>query len=477
MPGRFLNFFAPVCRLMPEVKAPERRVGFNEKLAWTGLVLVIYLIMTEIPIYGAVPKGYSDPYYYLRVIFASNRGSLMELGIQPIVTAAMVIQLLAGGGIIGVDYTDPNDRSLMSGVTKFFSILMTSLIAIAYIAGGVYGRDLALDTALIIFLQLFLAGMVLILLDELLQKGWGIGSGISLFIAAGVAQKIVWNTASPLPFPATEEAGKATGALIAYVQSLFNGESPLVAFVYRPRPDAPTMLALTATVIVFLVVIYFEVLKVELPISSAKYRGFRGRYPVKFLYVSNIPVILVSALLMDIYFVAQIVWSGFNMDNSNFWLNLLGTFDASTNEPTGGLAMYVTPPRNPYQLIADPLRGIVYVAVMIVLCVFFAVIWIGVGGLGPDQVAQQIVDSGMQIPGFRRSVGPIENVLERYIPTVTVLGAIVVGIIASLSDFFGVFGSGIGILLTVDILYQLYETIAKEQLIDTYPFIRRLMGT
>ncbi len=476
MPGRFLNFFRPIGLVMPEVKAPTRRVSFNERLIWTGLVLVVYLIMTEIPLYGAVPTGVSDPFYYLRVIFASNRGSLMELGIQPIVTAGMIIQLLGGSGLIQVDQSNPEDRALMSGVTKFFSLIMTSFIAIAYLLSGAYGTDLTLDTSLLIFIQLFFAGIVLMLLDELLQKGWGFGSGISLFIAAGVAQKILWNTLSPLPFPAEEEMGKSTGALIAYIQSLFNGENPLNAFFYRARLDAPTMLGLLSTAVLFLVVIYFQVLKVDLPVSYARYRGFRGRYPVKFLYVSNIPVILVSALLMDISFVGQIIWSRFNSDNSHFLLNLLATYDPVTNEATGGLVKYVIGPRNFTQFLADPLRGLIYAGLMIGLCVIFAVIWVGIGGLGPKDVAEKIVNSGMQIPGFRRSVKPIQSVLERYIPSVTVLGAITVGAIASISDFFGVFGSGMGILLTVGILYQLYETIAGEQLAEMYPFIRRLIG-
>ena len=476
MPGRFLSVFRPVSLIMPEVSAPSRRVSFNERLVWTGLVLVVYLVMTEIPLYGAVSVGSSDPFYYLRVIFASNRGSLMELGIQPIVTAGMIVQLLAGSGLIQADYANAEDRALLSGVTKFFSLIMTSFIAIAYLLAGAYGQDLPLDTSFLIFLQLFFAGIILMLLDELLQKGWGFGSGISLFIAAGVAQKIVWSTLSPLPFPAEEEAGKSTGALIAYVQSLVSGENPLAAFVYRARSDAPTMLGLVSTVILFLVVIYFQVLKVDIPVSYALHRGFRGRYPVKFLYVSNIPVILVSSLLMDISFIGQIIWSRFNPDNANFLLNLLATFDPATNQPTGGLVKYVTGPRNFTQFLADPLRGLIYAGLMTGLCVIFAVVWVGIGGLGPKEVAQQIVDSGMQIPGFRRSIRPIQSVLERYIPAVTVLGAITVGVIASISDFFGVFGSGMGILLTVGILYQLYESIAGEQFAEMYPFVRRLIG-
>ena len=474
MPGRFLNTFRPISRLMPEVKAPERRVSFREKILWTAIVLVVYLVMSEIPIYGAVVSGTQDPYFYLRVIFASNRGSLMELGIQPIVTAGMIIQLLVGAGMIGVDQSNPDDRSLLSGVTKFFSILMTTFLIIAYISGGAYGRDLSFEKSLIIFTQLFVAGVVLILLDELLQKGWGLGSGISLFIATGVSQKIIWNMFFPL---SVEADGKAWGALIAYFQSLLNRENPLTAFVYRSRPDAPTMLGLVATIIVFVIVIYFETLKVEIPISYAKYKGFRSRYPVKLLYVSNIPVILVSSLFMDIYFVSQIIWSRFNPDSSNFWLNLLGTFNPATNEPAGGLAYYITSPRYFTQFTAEPLRGIIYGGLTIILCILFSVIWVEVGGVGPSTVAKQLVDAGMQIPGYRRSIKPIQEVLERYIPAVTVLGAIAVGVIASFSDFFGVFGTGMGILLTVGVLNQFYQIIAQEQLTEMYPIMRRLFGS
>jgi len=190
MPGRFLNVFKPIAVLMPEVKAPERKVGFGEKLFWTAIVLVIYLIMTEIPIYGIELSGTSDPLLYLRVLFASNRGTLMELGIQPIVTAGLILQLLAGSGIINVDFSNQEDRAVFTSITKFFSILMTIFLASAYLFGGVYG-PIGLESSLYIFIQLIAAGLVVMLLDELLQKGWGLGSGISLFILAGVAQKIL----------------------------------------------------------------------------------------------------------------------------------------------------------------------------------------------------------------------------------------------------------------------------------------------
>jgi preprotein translocase subunit SecY len=349
-------------------------------------------------------------------------------------------------------------------------MIMTSFLALAYILSGSYGT-ISPTLQIAIFFQLFMAGIVIILLDELLQKGWGFGSGMSLFIAAGVAQKILWNLLCPLVI---EEDGTVIGSVFAYVQYLLAGKNPLHSFIYRSDPSLPTMLGLVATIVVFMIVISLESLKIDIPISYAKFRGFGGRYPIKFLYISNIPVILVSALFMDIYFVAQIIWSRFNVDGSNPWLSWLGVFE--NNQPTGGLAMYVTSPRNFQQFLADPIRALVYAGLMIGLCAIFALVWLEVGGMDPRSVAQQLVDSGMQIPGFRRSVKPIQNILERYIPTVTILGAITVGAVASFSDFFGVYGTGMGILLAVGVLHQLYQAIAKEQVLEMFPLMGRLFG-
>src|SRR5665647_3511886 len=196
MPGRFLSLFKPIGRVLPEIKKPERKVSFNEKLFWTALVLIIFLVMTEIPLYG-VAKSASDNFGQLRVIFASNRGTLMELGIGPIVTAGLILQLLAGSNIIECDMSNSEDRGLFTSASKVFSVLLTGIQAAAYIISGMYGPDLSGPVIIVIFLQLIAAGIIVMLMDELVQKGWGLGSGISLFIMAGVAQTILWDTFSP----------------------------------------------------------------------------------------------------------------------------------------------------------------------------------------------------------------------------------------------------------------------------------------
>lgn len=481
MAGRFLRLFKPLSRFMPEVSSPERGVRFNEKLFWTGIALALYLIMAEIPLYGMGAPGGIE-FNPIQVIFASNQNSLMALGIGPIVTAGLILQLLAGSGIIGFEASNPDDRGLFTSASKFFSIVMTGIQASAYLLGGFFGPGVEPGIGIIIFIELMIAGLIVMLLDEMIQKGWGIGSGISLFIVAGVAKSIVWDSISTW---GPMQDGKYYGALVAYAQTALNRESLLSNFFIRSGldevgelqrfPYLPTMLGFVATIAVFIIVIYAEGVRVELPVSYASYRGFRGRYPIKLLYVSNLPVIFASALFANVYFISQLLWSKFE---GNFWVGLLGTYIAEEGQyvATGGLAYYMMPPRNLYAVMNSPLQATVYAVIMVAFCIVFSLTWLEVGGLDPRTVAGQLVSAGMQIPGFRRSEKAVEMILKRYIPAVTILGGAVVGLIAAVANFFGVFGSGMGVLLSVGILYQYYQLLMQERIVDMYPAMRHILG-
>ncbi len=471
MPGRFLSLFKPIGRVLPEIKKPERKVSFNEKIFWTALVLIIFLVMTEIPLFG-IEKAASDSFGQLRVIFASNRGTLMELGIGPIVTAGLILQLLAGSSIIKCDMSNSEDRGLFTSASKVFSIVLTGIQAGAYILSGMYGTTLAGPTIIVIFLQLLFAGIIVMLMDELVQKGWGLGSGISLFIMAGVAQNVLWSTFSP-------PTGLFVGSLSAYL----GGSQTLVQWSFGSASGVyPSLLGFFATIAVFLIVIYLQGVRIELPMSYAGYKGFRSRYPIKLLYVSNLPVIFASALFANVYFFSQLLWSQFGRPapGTNLFFQFIGdySYNATSGAVTnvGGLAYYVTAPRNIQTVIAAPVQAFAYLGVIIIFCAVFSLIWLEVGGLGPSKVAQQLMDSGMQIPGYRRSGRPIEAILKRYIPVVTVLGGIIVGLVAGVSDFFGAFGSGTGILLSVGIIYQYYELLMRERAAEMFPAFRRILG-
>ncbi|MCS7136439.1 MAG: preprotein translocase subunit SecY [Nitrososphaerota archaeon] len=467
------KFIESISRFMPEVAKPTRRVSLAEKLVWTTLAMLIYLIMGEVYLYGVPRTQITEHIFILHVVFAQKTGTLTTLGIGPIVTAGILLQLLVGAEIIKLNLTKPEDRALFTSLSKILSLVVAAIQALAFSMGGMFGTITAVQVALI-FIQLMIATFVIMMLDELIQRGWGLGSGISLFIAVGVAQDIMIRLFSPM---IVSPDGLYQGVILATFQSLISGQgiSPVIIRTH----NMPDLIGLMTTVILILTLIYLNAVEVEIPISYAKFSGFRAKYPVKLLYVSVIPVIFASMIFGNVYYLASMLWNSYNQDGKNVFLNLLGTFEKTEGGqivPTGGLAYYMTTPGSIEGLSKDPVRGIVYAGLLVTLCLLFAKFWVNIGGLSPSKVAEQLLKAGMQIPGFRRSPEVIEKIIGKYISTVTILGAIIVGLIASVADYTHTFGTGTGLLLLIGIIYQYYQLLVRERLTEMYPALGRLLG-
>lgn len=472
MTSRFLKVFKPFTHLTFEVKKPDRNVSFKEKSIWTIVCMVVYFIMISVPLYGIEETtGTADPFFAMRAILASQRGTLGELGIGPIVTAGLIMQLLVGSQIIKVDFSNPEERALYTGAQKVLSVLMILFEAGAYLFGGAYGDNITLLSGTLIFLQLLVAGLIIMLMDELIQKGYGLGSGISLFIAAGVSFNILNGLFGFTEGIGANPAGRYYGAVIAFFYGLTHNEK-FLNVIYRPLN--PDIIAFLATIIVFGMVIYVESMRIEIPISHAKYK-IPARYPIKFLYTSNIPVILSSALFANVYFISQILAKKIP---GNPIVDLVGKWDFQAEQPSpiGGLALYTTAPRGIAQVVDNPLRAVIYLVILIAACMIFSAIWLETAGMGPRDVAKQLLDADMQIPGFRRNPKVLEKYLERYIPIAALLGGLFVAVLAGFADFLGALGTGTGILLTTGIIKQYSEIIAKERLAEISPAVRGFLG-
>ncbi len=432
---------------------------------------MIYMVMSITPLYHF--GNQADQFAFLRIIFASSQGTLTELGIGPIVTAGLILQLLQGSDILRMDLSNPDDRALFGTATKLLTFIVIAMEAGAYIIGGALGT-LASDQAIVIFFQLFAAGIVILLLDEMIQKGWGIGSGISLFILAGVAQTLWWDTFSPYPVSPTQGAPPVIFGFIPALVSTIASGSPLSSLFIRSS-QFPSAFTFVMTVAVMLFITYIEGIRVEVPITSVKYRGFQGVYPIKLLYVSNIPVILVSALTANISFFTRLLHN-YVGNSPPSWMHYLVTYDPTNNNPTGGLVYYITPPNGIQQTALDPIHAVIYCVFLMVFAVLFARIWVEIGGLSSRTVAKNLMNADVQVPGFRRAGLSIEQVLNRYIPPITVIGGLIIGLVAAVSDVFGVFGTGIGLLLGVDIVLQYYQMLVKEQLEEFSPRLAGVLG-
>ena len=454
---------------LPQVPKPKKKISLQTKLLWSGICLLIYMIMGQTPLFGATAPEF-DFLQFARVIFASQQGTLVELGIGPIVTSGLLMQLLRGSDILKFDFKKPEERGIFQTATKLVTYVVIVAESIVY-AIAVYGPGVSEPYVMYVMIgQLMAASIIIMFLDELIQKGWGLGSGISLFIMAGVSQQILWSLFSPLP----AGDGGMIGIFPYIGQSIIEGD---LTNVFFRSNQLPSIFGLFLTIGILLILVFTQGMKIEIPIVSTKYRGFAAVYPIKLMYVSNIPVILASALTANAVFMFQMLWANTNPRNNNFFMNILAQFDpTSPSTPIGGIIYYITPPRGLELALLDPMRAVGYVLFMIGIVVVFGKLWVELGGLSPKTAAQNLLDADVQIPGFRRSNKPVEALLNKYIPSVTIIGSMILGLLAGVSDVLGVFGSGIGILLMVDILINYYTQLVREHVEVVMPRLGALLG-
>lgn len=459
-PGGWLKMsgFEDILYNLPEVQAPtQKKLAFNEKLKWTLIILVLFFILGLVPLYGLGANALQQ-FEFMSVILGASFGSIISLGIGPIVTGSIVLQLLQGSGLVKFDLTSHEGKRRYQGIQKLLSVFFIFFEGSIYVLMGGLSPSQGISPLILIF-QLFLGGLLIMFMDEVVSK-WGFGSGISLFIAAGVAQTIFVRAFNPLSSP--NSPGVASGAVPALIQSLSAGDPVTAGLMFS---------AIVATLVVFLLVVYAQAMRVEVPLSFGRVRGYGIRWPLHFFYTSNIPVILISALIANIQLFAQLL--------SNWGHPLLGTF--SGNTPISGLAAWLYGPQIVRSIITHSLRfadiwhALVYVLFMMVGSMIFGLFWVQTSGLDARSQANQMINSGLQIPGFRKDVRVLERMLNRYIWPLTVVGGLAVGLLAALADISGALAHGTGILLTVMIVYRLYEDIAQQHMMDMNPMMRKFI--
>ena len=509
----------PLIKRWPAVTKPEGHVHFRTKLLWSFTCLLAYFVLSNVFIYGLGER--LDAFAAFRAILAGASGSLVHLGIGPIVTGSIIMQLFVGAKIIKLNLQNSEDKAIYQGSQKIlvvvmifvesipqvFGFLEPSTVFVEVLGGDGPGENGMAIARILIILQLAVGSYLVFLMDEVVSK-WGLGSGISLFIVAGVAQSLFTGLVSWIPVEAGAplSAQNPPGGIIPKTFYLLSEHSTasLVAgggfeqlLIGTPNGDPNTLAALIGTLATFFIVVFAEASRIELPLAHGRVRGARGRYPIRLLYASNIPVILAGALLANINLIGLLLWSGplRNMPFLGEQLWVGGYAEGTTTAVTGiayyfsqitGLGSWLLPflspqysglllQREAWQIL---LHVFVYAAFMIGGSIIFAIFWIETTNMGPEQVAKQIENSGMQIPGFRRDPRVTAKILERYIPVVTVIGGAAVGALAVFADLIGTIGNatGTGLLLAVGILQRLYEQIAKEQAMEMHPVLRGFFG-
>lgn len=241
------------------------------------------------------------------------------------------------------------------------------------------------------------------------------------------------------------------------------------------RPGGRDLVGLLATFIIAFLLIYLSSIRVEIPITSPRLYTIKTRIPLQFLYVTNIPILFIGILYSNVIVFATLMRTYLGAVLPKSVADILATYD-ETGRLVGGLAYYLSSPNGLISALSDPGHLVVYSVLVLVLAVVFGLLWVEVAGLNPATQAQQLVESGFEVPGFRKNPKILEQILARYIYPLTILSSIIVAMIAIIADVLGAYGTGTGLLLAVGILQQYYTLIAYERTLEAYPLLRRLVG-
>lgn len=467
---------------IPEIKKPdEKKLGFNTKLKWTLIVLVSFFVLANIPLFGLSENALSR-FEYLAIILGTDFGSIISLGIGPIVMASIILQLLTGAGILNIDTTTDEGRKFFQGLQKIMVFFFIIFEAMVYVLMN--GLQATPGFTWIVILQLVLGGIAIFYMDELTTK-WGFGSGVSLFIAAGVSWRIITSA-----FQFIDQQGRncllsfktipCSGKVLVLIQALINK---------FPVELLSAAAAIVSTILIFLLVVWAQSLKVEIPLSFGRIRGYGVKWPLSFFYASVIPVILTAALIANVQLFGGIIENAaapcltggacVGAAKIASYFTFLGRF--VQGQPISGLAFWLGHTNLLELTIRGGLlpkflmQGVTHIFFFVFFSTLFAAFWVKTSGMDSKSQAHKIVSSGLQVSGFRQDERILETILDRYIMPLTIMGGIAIGLLAALTDLLGALVSGTAILLVIMIMFQFYQNIAQQHQMDMAPALRKFV--
>lgn len=466
-----------ILKSLPEVRSPtEKKLSFNVKLKWTIIILTSFFVLANISLFG-ITGGALERFEYLAIILGTDFGSVITLGIGPIVMASIILQLLVGSKILNIDMTTEEGKKYFSGLQKLMVFFFIIFEAIVYVLMG--GIQAVPGLAWLVVIQLILGGLLIFFMDDISQK-WGFGSGVSLFIAAGVGWRLflglfgILNQTGSLTWPLSTAA--PVGKIFVLINSIIN-QNPTGAFA--------ALVAILATIIIFLIVVWAQSLKVEIPLSFDRLRGYGIKWPLSFFYASVIPVILVAALVANLQLFGGLVqeWRGHPTILGNFVQGQpICQLDDSLPNKGCGIAYWISSSQIVPLAISGGVetmmifQSITHILFYMIFAAIFSVFWVKTSGMDAQSQAHNILSSGLQIPGFRKDERILESVLKRYIMPLTVMGGVAIGLLAAVSDLSGTIVSGTALLLGIMIMFQFYQNIAQQHAVDMHPAMKKFIG-
>lgn len=461
-----VKFLLPV---LPEVELPYERVTLDEKIVYTISCGIIFLI-GQLPVFGLKPNAFlyiQDPFYEFRTIFAMEKGTLLELGLLPVITSGFLWQLATSFKFINVNLGLRSERELYQTGQKLTSIGLSIVYLVGLFLSNYYdasfknatvGTPVSITSLVFVFVQVFGFNFLVTLMVEIIDKGYGFGSGILALLTVQFSSNFIKDVVGLELIPLkNSNKFESAGALANFIKNFsFKNFKTLQANILNSftRLQLPNLSQIYIMLFSMLVMVALNNFRIELPVRSTKMRGMNNIYPIKLLYTGCLPLLFAITVLSNLqifgYFVAAI-----------FDYSVIGSYQLINTDLvlTNGVLYYFSAP-SVYQIVLNPIKTIVYGGSVVVLATWFANQWSSISGSAPKDISKQFKDQGISIAG-KRDVS-ITKELSRIIPVASVSGAFVTAVIAIVGELLGGCGRGISGIIGVAAGFGIMEEVGME---------------
>ncbi|KAF2908802.1 hypothetical protein DAI22_12g209600 [Oryza sativa Japonica Group] len=445
----------PLAVLGPRMqRRREAAVPFRGQVRNTAAAsLLLLLSLSHVPLYAGAGDADPDPLFWARPLLAAPRGTVMELGVAPVVTSWVVVRLLAA-------LLFDSDSSTTVASCENASRLVIGIAA----ALGMCGSGGAGNAALVV-LQLFAGGVVVVLADLLHETGYGVEgvSAASLLIATNACERAVSHLFSPVKLRLAGAGPEFEGPVFAVTHRVaaappsWRHKAGALLFTLL-RLDLPNLSNYMTTCVMFVLAVRLDETHLRRLYRSRPRRGTDEFVPIKLLYTSAMPIMLHASAL-------HLHSSGGG--GGGFVVNLLGRWkDAGGGAayPVGGLVYYVTPPS---KLLVDPglIHELLIHSVFVVAsCTLLSMAWAEASRSSAREFRTRVIGTGYFVwdETSRR--------IDRVIAAAAAVGGFAVGGLAVYAGAVGAIGeAGPELLFAVLVIKNLAETFyAKSKLTTTY---------
>jgi len=268
----------------------ENASFLDDKFVYLLAFITIYLLLQVVPVVG-FPRDYKYDNLLNPLNFAGfdidNKGSLIGLGLFPLVVSGGFIQLLTGCNYLNFNFSKKADIYAFSNLQKITTILIS--LTITSLNVFVFDKNFEVVSLLgkaLILTQWSIAQYIIIHIVECMDQGYGFQSGIMTLALSSYASVLVENLLGVTSSNAANGKSEKTGVLFFLFNAITSTDYSWVELFQRFffRNDLPNFSTQLISLIVGAGIVFWFNFRYELIIKSTKMRNVQQAYPIRLFY-------------------------------------------------------------------------------------------------------------------------------------------------------------------------------------------------